>query len=184
MQIKYTALAVMLLATALAGCGGGGGEGNGGSSVPPQSNPRNCILYALDCSIYNGYIAQGLSHQHAAERTKTLSIRMINADAAYQRGYDGSGVTTRIFRVWNSRRPPRTGRCPCRGRQVGMPARVLRNGSEPGSSCPKSCDFASSNCRRSPQWPGFCAAGHAWRRSRRPRPVHIRSKCRISSADG
>ena len=41
MQIKYTTLAVMLLATALSGCGGGGGgEGGGGeqggSSVPPQ----------------------------------------------------------------------------------------------------------------------------------------------------
>ena len=104
MQIKYTALAIMLFATALSGCGGGGGgegssgeegggEEEGGSSVPPQSKLPTCRLYELDCSVYNGYIAQGLSHQHAAERTKTLSIRMIHADAAYQRGYDGTGVT-------------------------------------------------------------------------------------------
>ena len=98
MQIKFTALAIMLFATALSGCGGGGGgEGGGGegggSSVPPQSKLPTCRLYELDCSVYNGYIAQGLSHQHAAERTKTLSIRMIHADAAYQRGYDGTGVT-------------------------------------------------------------------------------------------
>ena len=104
MQIKYRALAIMLFATALSGCGGGGGgegssgeegggEEEGGSSVPPQSKLPTCRLYELDCSVYNGYIAQGLSHQHAAERTKTLSIRMIHADAAYQRGYDGTGVT-------------------------------------------------------------------------------------------
>ena len=91
MQIKYTALAIMLFATALSGCGGGGGgEGSsgeeGGSSVPPQSKPPTCRLYELDCSVYNGYIAQGLSHQHAVERTKTLSIRMIHTDVAYQRG--------------------------------------------------------------------------------------------------
>ena len=92
MQIKFTALAVMLLATALSGCGGGGGEG-GGSSVSPQSIIPTCRLYGQACSVYNGYITQGLSHQHAVERTKTLSIRMINADAAYQRGYDGTGVT-------------------------------------------------------------------------------------------
>ena len=103
MQIKYRALVIMLFATALSGCGGGGGgEGSsgeegggeeGGLSVPSQSKLPTCRLYKLDCSVYNGYIAQGLSHQHAVERTKTLSIRMINADAAYQRGYDGAGVT-------------------------------------------------------------------------------------------
>ena len=107
MQIKYRALAIMLFATALSGCGGGGGGEVGGgevgggevgggevggSSVPPQTKLPTCRLYELDCSVYNGYIAQGLSHQHAAERTKTLSIRMINADAAYQRGYDGAPV--------------------------------------------------------------------------------------------
>ena len=92
MQIKYIALAVSLLATVLSGCGGGGG-GGGGSSVSPQSNLQSCRLYGQACSVYNGYITQGLSHQHAVERTKTLSIRMINADAAYQRGYDGTGVT-------------------------------------------------------------------------------------------
>ena len=55
MQIKITALAVMLLATALSGCGGGGsggGEG-GGSFVPPQSNLPDCVVYRLDCSVYN-----------------------------------------------------------------------------------------------------------------------------------
>ena len=92
MQIEFTAPAValagMLLATALSGCGGGGGS----SGFPPPDSPT-CRLPGLDCSVYNGYIAQGLSHQHAVERTKTLSIRMINADAAYQRGYDGTGVT-------------------------------------------------------------------------------------------
>ena len=61
--------------------------------IPPQSKLPTCRLYGQDCSVYNGYITQGLSHQHAVERTKTLSIRMINADAAYQRGYDGTGVT-------------------------------------------------------------------------------------------
>ena len=93
MQIKFTALAVMLLATALSSCGGGGGGEGGGSSVPPKTNPPTCRLYGQTCEVYNGYIAQGLSHQHAAERTKTLSIRKINADAAYRRGYDGTGVT-------------------------------------------------------------------------------------------
>ena len=93
MQIKFTALAVMLLATVLSGCGGGGGGEEGGSSVSPQSNPPTCRLYGQACSVYNGYIAQGLSHQHAVERTKTLSIRMIHTDAAYRRGYDGTGVT-------------------------------------------------------------------------------------------
>ena len=90
---------------------------------------------------------------------------------------------SRVLRVWNSHRPPRTGRRPRLGRQAGLPAGALRNGSEPGRSCSKSCDYAGSNCRRPPQWPGFCAAGHAWRRSRRPRSVHIISKCRICSAD-
>ena len=44
MQIKFTALAVLLLATALSGCGGGGGgAGEGGSSsVPPQPNLPDC----------------------------------------------------------------------------------------------------------------------------------------------
>ena len=93
MQIKFTALAVMLLATALLGCGGGGGGEGGSSSVLPKTIPPTCRLYGQACEVYNGYIAQGLSHQHAVERTKTLSIRMINADAAYQRGYDGTGVT-------------------------------------------------------------------------------------------
>ena len=80
MQIKFTALAVMLLATALAGCGGGGGgAGEGGSSsVPPPPILPDCIIYALDCNIYNRYITQGLSHEQASERTQTLSIRMIN----------------------------------------------------------------------------------------------------------
>ena len=93
MQIKYIALAVSLLATALSSCGGGGGGEGGGSSVSPQSNLQSCRLYGQACSVYNGYITQGLSHQHAVERTKTLSIRMIHADAAYRRGYDGTGVT-------------------------------------------------------------------------------------------
>ena len=93
MQIKFTALAVILLATALSGCGGGGGGEGGSSSDSPQSKLPTCRLYGQDCSVYNGYILQGLSHQHAVERTKTLSIRMINTDAAYQRGYDGAGVT-------------------------------------------------------------------------------------------
>ena len=34
MQIKFTALAVLLLATVLSGCGGGAGREGGGSSVP------------------------------------------------------------------------------------------------------------------------------------------------------
>ena len=95
MQIKFTALAVMLLATALAGCGGGGGgAGEGGSSsVPPPPILPDCIIYALDCNIYNRYITQGLSHEQASERTQTLSIRMISAEAAYDRGWTGAGVT-------------------------------------------------------------------------------------------
>ena len=90
MQIKFTALAVLFLATALSGCGGGAGGEGGSSSVPPQPTLPDCDLY---CSIYNSYISQGLSHEQASERTQTLSIRMINAAAAYQRGYDGAGVT-------------------------------------------------------------------------------------------
>ena len=39
MQIKTTALAVLLLVTALAGCGGGGGGEGGGSSVSPSIKP-------------------------------------------------------------------------------------------------------------------------------------------------
>ena len=92
MQIKTTALAVLLLATALSGCGGGGGEG-GSASVPPQPILPDCHVYRLDCTIYNSYISQGLSHEQASERTQTLSIRMINADAAYDRGWTGDGVT-------------------------------------------------------------------------------------------
>ena len=100
MQIKFTALAVMLLATALSGCGGGGsGGGEGGSSfVPPPPLP-DCALYGLDCTIYNAYISQGLSHEQASERTQTLSIRMINADAAYDRGWTGDGVTIGFYEV-------------------------------------------------------------------------------------
>ena len=101
MQIKFTALAVMLLATALSGCGGGGGgEGGGGggsSSVPPPQTLPDCDLYGLDCTIYNSYISQGLSHEQASERTQTLSIRMINADAAYDRGWTGAGVTIGFY---------------------------------------------------------------------------------------
>ena len=102
MQIKFTALAVMLLATALSGCGGGGsGGGEGGSSfVPPPPLP-DCALYGLDCTIYNAYISQGLSHEQASERTQTLSIRMINADAAYDRGWTGDGVTIGFYEVRN-----------------------------------------------------------------------------------
>ena len=95
MQIKTTALAVLLLATVLSGCGGGGGgAGEGGSSsVPPPPPLPDCEVYRLDCTIYNAYISQGLSHEQAAESTQTLSIRMINADAAYDRGWTGDGVT-------------------------------------------------------------------------------------------
>ena len=96
MQIKTTALAVLLLATALSGCGGGGGEG-GSSFVPPPPPLPDCDLYGLDCTIYNRYISQGLSHAQASERTQTLSIRMINADAAYDRGWTGAGVTIGFY---------------------------------------------------------------------------------------
>ena len=97
MQIKFTALAVLLLATALSGCGGGGGGEGGSSSVPPQPNLPDCIIYNLDCIIYDRYISQGLSHEQASERTQTLSIRMINADAAYDRGWTGDGVTIGFY---------------------------------------------------------------------------------------
>ena len=97
MQIKFTALAVMLLATALSGCGGGGGGEGGSSSVPPQPTLPDCHVYRLDCTIYNSYISQGLSHDQASERTQTLSIRMINADAAYDRGWTGDGVTIGFY---------------------------------------------------------------------------------------
>ena len=101
MQIKTTALAVLLLATALSGCGGGGaGGGEGGSaSVPPQPILPDCHVYRLDCTIYNRYISQGLSHEQASESTQTLSIRMINADAAYDRGWTGDGVTIGFYEV-------------------------------------------------------------------------------------
>ena len=93
MQIKFTALAVLLLATALSGCGGGGGGEGGSSSTPPPPTVPDCVLYSLDCPVYNSYISQGLSHEQASERTQTLSIRLINADAAYDRGWTGDGVT-------------------------------------------------------------------------------------------
>ena len=99
MQIKFTALAVLLLATALSGCGGGGGGEGGSSSVPPPPPLPDCDLYGLDCTIYNSYISQGLSHDQASERTQTLSIRMINADAAYDRGWTGDGVTIGFYEV-------------------------------------------------------------------------------------
>ena len=100
MQIKTTTLAVLLLATALSGCGGGGGSGGegGSSSATPPPVPA-CVLYNLDCPVYNRYIAQGLSHEQASERTQTLSIRMINADAAYDRGWTGDGVTIGFYEV-------------------------------------------------------------------------------------
>ena len=97
MQIKTTALAVLFLATALSGCGGAGGEG-GSLSVPPPPILPDCDPYRLDCPIYNRYISQGLSHEQASERTQTLSIRMINADAAYDRGWTGDGRHDRILR--------------------------------------------------------------------------------------
>ena len=98
MQIKFTALAVLFLATALSGCGGGGGAGEGASSsVPPPTILPDCELYSLDCPVYNSYISQGLSHEQAAERTRTLSIRMINAAAAYDRGWTGDGVTIGFY---------------------------------------------------------------------------------------
>ena len=98
MQIKFTALAVLLLATALSGCGGGGGGEGGSSSVPPQPTLPDCRLYGLDCTVYNSYISQGLSHDQASERTQTLSIRMINADAAYDRGWTmATGVTIGFY---------------------------------------------------------------------------------------
>ena len=99
MQIKFTALAVLFLATVLSGCGGGAGGEGGSSSVPPQPTHPDCDLYELDCSIYNSYISQGLSHEQASERTRTLSIRMINADAAYDRGWTGDGVTIGFYEV-------------------------------------------------------------------------------------
>ena len=74
----------------------GGGEG-GSSSVPPPPTLPDCHVYRLDCTIYNRYISQGLSHEQASERTRTLSIRMINADAAYDRGWTGAGVTIGFY---------------------------------------------------------------------------------------
>ena len=105
MKIKYSALAVLLLYHgAPQACGrwraSGGGEG-GGSSVPPQSNLPDCVVYRLDCSVYNSYITQGLSHEQASERTQTRSLRMINADAAYDRGWTGDGVTIGFLRSRN-----------------------------------------------------------------------------------
>ena len=40
-----------------------------------------------------------MSHEQASERTQTLSIRMINADAAYDRGWTGDGVTIGFYEV-------------------------------------------------------------------------------------
>ena len=98
MQIKFTALAVLFLATSLSGCGGGAGGGGGGSSsVLPPPNLPDCTRDEQYCSIYNSYISQGLSHEQASERTQTLSIRMINADAAYDRGWTGDGVTIGFY---------------------------------------------------------------------------------------
>ena len=53
MQIKFTALAVLLLATALSGCGGGGGGGGegGSSSVPASPNPSR--LHHLRPGLYH-----------------------------------------------------------------------------------------------------------------------------------
>ncbi len=97
MQIKTTALTVLLLATALSGCGGGSGGEGGSASVLPQPTLLDCHVYRLDCTIYNSYISQGLTRDQAAERTRTLSIRMINADAAYDRGWTGDGVTIGFY---------------------------------------------------------------------------------------
>ena len=101
MQIKLTSFVVLLLATLLSGCGGGGGGsgGEGGSSSATPPPVPACVLYNLDCPVYNRYIAQGLSHEQASERTQTLSIRMINADAAYDRGWTGNGVTIGFYEV-------------------------------------------------------------------------------------
>ena len=101
MQIKFSALTVLLLATVLSGCGGGAGREGGSSSVPPPPNLPDCdpLRTGTVPSTYS-YISQGLSHDEASERTQNLSIRMINADAAYERGwYDGDGVTIGFYEV-------------------------------------------------------------------------------------
>ena len=97
MQIKFTALAVLLLATALSGCGGGGGGEGGSSSVPPPPTPSR--LHHLRPGLHHLQPLHfaGLSHEQASERTQTLSIRMINADAAYDRGWTGDGVTIGFY---------------------------------------------------------------------------------------
>ena len=51
MQIKFTALAVLFLATALSGCGGGGGGEGGSSSVPPQPTLPDC--HRLQTGLYH-----------------------------------------------------------------------------------------------------------------------------------
>ena len=98
MQLKYTAaMAIILLGSALTGCSGSGGgttsAGAGGDGSNVSVKPPICLFDGKFCSIYNSYIARRLSHRQADESTKTLSIRPIKADAAYQRGYDGTGVT-------------------------------------------------------------------------------------------
>ena len=143
---------------------------------PLNQNVPTCRLYELDCSVYNGYIAQGLSHQHAAERTKTLSIRMIHADAAYQRGYDGTGVTIGYYEFGiHADHPELDGVLVADDKSECQPGRC-GTGSVPRITSAKSRDYASRNCRRSPKRLEFRATGHAWRRSRRPSSVRIISK--------
>ena len=77
---------------------------------PPPPILPDCIIYDLDCIIYDRYISQGLSHEQAAERTRTLSIRMINADAAYDRGWTGDGVTIGFYEYAIDEFPPGTKR--------------------------------------------------------------------------
>ena len=66
---------------------------------PLNQSFRTATSTGLDCTIYNRYISQGLSHEQASESTQTLSIRMINADAAYDRGWTGDGVTIGFYEV-------------------------------------------------------------------------------------
>ena len=71
--VVKTAFALSI-ALALTGCGGAGGGGNGGSSVISPGNGSN----VPDLN---------------AERNRTRSLSSINAQAAYDRGFTGDGIT-------------------------------------------------------------------------------------------
>ena len=79
-----------MIVLALTGCGGGGG-GTGGSSVAAPGNNPNVPNFN-------------------AERNRTRSLSPINAQAAYDRGFTGDGITIGTYEVGIADHPELSGK--------------------------------------------------------------------------